>query len=175
MGQGPGDRVVTCQKSIMTGTSPNRRNAGSSGPANLLTTTASPTLSAISNEGGGQAPTTRSGLTITGRTWSQGTIAWSHFWRGWQRYTTSACPDGGWEDGFEKIALYGLNEAAVRHAALQVQDGLWRSKLGPGEDIELTLEGLAGPLYGRVIAYLKRPRAVEQTVSQPPVSEPEAR
>lgn len=73
------------------------------------------------------------------------------------------CPDGIREGGFEKIALYCLG-TEVRHAARQEEDGTWRSKLGPDEDIEHTLDGLAGPLYGRVAAYLRRPRVHPQSV-----------
>jgi hypothetical protein len=51
------------------------------------------------------------------------------------------CDGGELEPGFEKVALYALH-GVPRHAALQQEDGSWRSKLGPHEDIETTLEGL---------------------------------
>ena len=57
----------------------------------------------------------------------------------------------------EKIAIYALN-GLVKHVALQQADGAWRSKLGSDEDIEHTLDGLEGPAYGKVVAYLSRPR-----------------
>lgn len=68
------------------------------------------------------------------------------------------CADGGLEPGFEKIAIYAHESGVVRHAAKQQEDGVWRSKLGEDEDIEHTLNGLVGPFYGHVVAYLKRPR-----------------
>lgn len=55
------------------------------------------------------------------------------------------CSDGKVELGFEKIAVYALG-SEIRHAAKQMKDGSWRSKLGPDEDIEHILAGLEGPL-----------------------------
>ena len=68
------------------------------------------------------------------------------------------CDNPGLEEHIEKIALYALNGAPT-HAARQLPNGLWTSKLGPQEDIEHLLEGLEGPAYGRVVMYLKRPRS----------------
>jgi hypothetical protein len=67
------------------------------------------------------------------------------------------CPNGDLEAGVEKVALY-VAAGLVRHAAWQQEDGQWKSKLGSDEDITHTLDGLAGPKYGKVIGYLKRPR-----------------
>src|SRR5947209_7045820 len=44
------------------------------------------------------------------------------------------CPDGELEAGIEKIAIYALN-GVVKHAALQLADGTWKSKLSGHEDI----------------------------------------
>jgi hypothetical protein len=62
------------------------------------------------------------------------------------------------EQGFEKVAIYGRpNE--YTHAARQLDDGRWTSKLGPDEDIvHDDLYGLTGDLYGDVMCVLKRPR-----------------
>ncbi len=66
------------------------------------------------------------------------------------------CNDGQFEEGFEKVAIYALNNV-VTHAALQLQNGRWTSKLGKDIDIEHhTLEILAGPHYGQVVRYLRR-------------------
>jgi hypothetical protein len=65
--------------------------------------------------------------------------------------------DGNLDAGFEKVAIYAL-AGIVKHAALQLANGTWRSKLGSDKDIEHTVDGLEGPAYGKVIAYLKRPR-----------------
>ena len=69
------------------------------------------------------------------------------------------CEDGTLESGVEKVAIYALRDA-VKHAALQQENGKWRSKLGPHEDIETTLKGLIGPCYGQVVQFLARPRSV---------------
>ncbi len=69
----------------------------------------------------------------------------------------SICDNGELEIGFEKIALYTIN-GVPSHAARQLDNGNWTSKLGPLEDIEHTLEGLIGDMYGVVTQFLKRPR-----------------
>ena len=68
------------------------------------------------------------------------------------------CEDDAVEPGFDKIALYSLS-GLVKHAALQWPNGKWRSKLGPHEDIETTLQGLCGPAYGSVAQFMKRPQS----------------
>lgn len=74
------------------------------------------------------------------------------------------CFDGALEPGIEKIALFGKGPAGAEvptHAALQLENGRWTSKLGPLEDIEHDIAGAVnGPVYGAVICYLARPRPV---------------
>jgi hypothetical protein len=85
------------------------------------------------------------------------------------RFVRCGPNDGGrLEKGFQRIALYGLSEAAIRHAAKQMPNGKWRSKLGPHEDIEHALDGLVGPCYGSVIAFFKRPSEEFRDVAEPP-------
>ncbi len=66
------------------------------------------------------------------------------------------CEDGSHEPGFEKIALYA-KDAEPTHAARQLPDGRWTSKLGKLEDIAHSLEGLAECLYGEIVLFMKRP------------------
>jgi hypothetical protein len=61
------------------------------------------------------------------------------------------------ELGFEKVALYAL-AGTPKHAARQLPNGRWTSKLGELEDVEHTLEGLNGTWYGSVVSILKRLR-----------------
>jgi hypothetical protein len=69
------------------------------------------------------------------------------------------CADAELEAGFEKIALYAIGGTPT-HAARQLPDGRWVSKLGELEDIEhASLEVLSGGPYGGVIAVLRRPVA----------------
>jgi hypothetical protein len=70
----------------------------------------------------------------------------------------SRCADGGVEAGIEKIALYALG-GRPKHAARQLPDGQWTSKLGKHIDIAHTLRGVEGPVYGQVHGYMQRPRS----------------
>ena len=66
------------------------------------------------------------------------------------------CSDGVLEDGFEKVALYSLG-MMYTHAARQLPDGQWTSKLGQLEDItHTTPDAIAGSDYGEVAQYMKR-------------------
>lgn len=60
------------------------------------------------------------------------------------------------EEGFEKIALYE-KDGKPQHAARQLPDGRWTSKLGPSHDITHSLDGLNGDEYGEPVLFLKRP------------------
>lgn len=68
------------------------------------------------------------------------------------------CEDGQIEGMAEKVALYVLNGKPT-HAARQLPDGNWSSKLGKWIDITHTLHGLEGPAYGQVAGFLKRSRS----------------
>ncbi len=65
------------------------------------------------------------------------------------------CSDGELESGVRKIALYVSNNA-VQHTAGQTADGSWISKLGGSFDLVHELNGLEGPLYGQVSAFMKK-------------------
>ncbi len=65
------------------------------------------------------------------------------------------CSDGALEEGWEKVAIYATDEGP-EHAARQLENGRWSSKLGPDDDIEHTLEGLCSPIYGTVVQFLRR-------------------
>ena len=68
------------------------------------------------------------------------------------------CEDGTLEHGVEKIAIYASHTKVPRHAALQLPNGRWASKLGREDDIEHDSEkGVSGDNYGAVVAYMKRP------------------
>lgn len=70
------------------------------------------------------------------------------------------CENGGFEPGFEKIAIFAGKDREVTHAARQLRDGTWTSKLGDWEDINhRELGGLSGNLYGEPTKFLKRPAA----------------
>jgi hypothetical protein len=62
------------------------------------------------------------------------------------------------EPGIEKVALFANALGLPTHAARQLSDGRWTSKLGKGEDIEHDLHDLEGDLYGSVVLLMKRLR-----------------
>ncbi len=67
-----------------------------------------------------------------------------------------ACADDSLEVGFEKLALFADSAQAPTHAARQLPNGRWTSKLGHSEDIEHELRALEGDIYGTVALFMKR-------------------
>jgi hypothetical protein len=66
------------------------------------------------------------------------------------------CDDASVEDGYEKIALYALNNTPT-HAARLLSNGKWTSKLGKLEDIEHdTASTIEGPAYGTAVLFMRR-------------------
>jgi hypothetical protein len=66
------------------------------------------------------------------------------------------CQQADLEPGFEKIALFADADGTPTHAARQLSDGAWTSKLGMSEDIQHSLADIAGAVYGSVVQILKR-------------------
>jgi hypothetical protein len=67
-----------------------------------------------------------------------------------------SCADARLEPGYEKVVLYGAN-LFYTHAARQLSDGKWTSKLGEAEDIEHNSpEDVSAGIYGDVMKYMKR-------------------
>jgi hypothetical protein len=67
------------------------------------------------------------------------------------------CENGLHEPGVEKVALYA-SELGVTHAARQLPDGCWTSKLGRNIDITHKAVGdLEHGAYGIVVQYVSRP------------------
>jgi hypothetical protein len=65
--------------------------------------------------------------------------------------------DDGLEAGHEKVALYADDLGEWTHAARQLPDGWWTSKLGQAVDIvHRTPAALEGEVYGKVRVILKR-------------------
>jgi hypothetical protein len=65
--------------------------------------------------------------------------------------------DASLDLGKQKIAIYSDREGKPTHAARQLPDGWWASKLGESVDIEHDLSALDGPVYGTVALILARP------------------
>ncbi|WP_437436309.1 DUF7689 domain-containing protein [Pseudogemmatithrix spongiicola] len=66
------------------------------------------------------------------------------------------CPDGAHEDGVEKVVIYVDSVGIPTHAARQLRNGQWTSKLGGWEDVRHTVFGLTGTTYGEAAVYLSR-------------------
>jgi hypothetical protein len=67
------------------------------------------------------------------------------------------CDIGDLEAGFEEVAVFTKPAGTPTHAARQLPNGRWTSKLGHNEDIEHDLRGIEGRSYGQVRQFLKRP------------------
>lgn len=85
------------------------------------------------------------------------------FIRAYEAVGFSVCGDGELEEDFEKIALYAKRmpwgDVEPTHAARQLPDGTWTSKLGPCEDVgHRTVADVNGPAYGAPVQFLKRQR-----------------
>ena len=68
------------------------------------------------------------------------------------------CADGALEDGFEKVAIFHQNNAPT-HAAKQLPDGAWSSKLGDWFDISHGPDCLCGhdvDAYGEIAFFMRR-------------------
>lgn len=65
------------------------------------------------------------------------------------------CTSSSLEEGCVKIALYA-KDGMASHAARQLTNGKWTSKLGKMIDLEHELEDLEGECYGKVLEYLRR-------------------
>ena len=70
------------------------------------------------------------------------------------------CLEHSLEEGYDKVVLYAKYEGGLlkpTHAAKQLPNGKWTSKLGNLEDIEHTeLDDVSGPIYGAPVRFLRR-------------------
>jgi hypothetical protein len=71
------------------------------------------------------------------------------------------CDEAAAEERVEKVALFATADGVPTHAARQLQNGRWTSKLGELDDIEHDLQDVSGDLYGTVVRVLKRSRPPE--------------
>lgn len=71
------------------------------------------------------------------------------------------CADGELEAGYEKVAIFSLNGKPT-HAARQLPDGKWTSKLGMQVDLSHGLGALNGPQYGEPTSFVRRKLIVVQ-------------
>ena len=68
----------------------------------------------------------------------------------------TVCREHEMEPGFEKVAIYSVDNK-WKHAARQLLNGRWTSKIGRQEDIEHeSPASLCGAAYGQVSCYMRR-------------------
>ena len=66
------------------------------------------------------------------------------------------CDHGELEVNFQKVAIYVDNYGKPSHAARQLRNGLWTSKLGQSFDVTHTIYSLSDGHYGNVSVFMKR-------------------
>ena len=87
------------------------------------------------------------------------------FIQAFQTLGYAVCDDATLEPGYEKVAFYASGRGIPTHAARQLPDGRWTSKLGRYKDIvHTTLVALESSSqgssdYGTTFLFMKRPRA----------------
>lgn len=65
------------------------------------------------------------------------------------------CAVSAREIGFQKIALFN-NDGVPCHASYQLENGLWVSKLGSGEQIAHPLRAVEGSIFGHAMHFMRR-------------------
>jgi hypothetical protein len=87
--------------------------------------------------------------------WAPREVSVEAFVRAFEGLGYRRCRDGGLKRNVEKIAIYASANNAPTHAAIQMSDGLWKSKLGSGADVaHADVASLAE--YGTVTVYMRR-------------------
>lgn len=67
------------------------------------------------------------------------------------------CESPDLEDGYEKVAIFADATHDPRHAARQLPNGKWTSKLGDHVDIEhAAVQAVGGEFYGEPVVYMRR-------------------
>ena len=66
------------------------------------------------------------------------------------------CQNEDVEENYMKVALFVDDTNSVSHAARQLPDGSWTSKLGPYQDIRHSLHALEGDIYGNVAVIMQK-------------------
>ncbi|MFZ1519448.1 MAG: hypothetical protein WAU11_11765 [Ignavibacteriaceae bacterium] len=78
------------------------------------------------------------------------------FIRLYARMGYELCDHPDYEDNYEKLVLFADDASNPTHAARQLPNGKWTSKLGPSEDVEHSLKSVSDGEYGKPVVYFKR-------------------
>ncbi len=65
------------------------------------------------------------------------------------------CSNGNLEPNFDKVAVFA-KKSIPTHAAKQLSNGLWSSKLGKNIDVSHSLFAIENGHYGNVVQFLRR-------------------
>ncbi len=74
------------------------------------------------------------------------------------------CSDGSFEEGKEKIVIYLNSQGIPTHAAKQIGEDLWSSKLGPHNDVSHSLLALENGTYGNATIFMKREKSKNRLI-----------
>jgi hypothetical protein len=66
------------------------------------------------------------------------------------------CDDGEFEAGYEKVAIFSVDNVTASHASRQLNVSSWTSKLGKDMDVSHSIFSISGGYYGNVVQFLKR-------------------
>jgi len=66
------------------------------------------------------------------------------------------CSNGEFEDGFLKVAIFTDANNTPTHAARQLTNGFWTSKLGQNIDVQHSIKAMEEGEYGKVAIFMKR-------------------
>ncbi|HOB70603.1 MAG TPA: hypothetical protein PLD55_06520 [bacterium] len=66
------------------------------------------------------------------------------------------CSDGLCEEGIEKIVIFSDENGKPTHAARQIDENFWTSKLGREIDVSHTLNAMCNGDYGNPAVFMKR-------------------
>lgn len=78
------------------------------------------------------------------------------FIRAYEGLGYTPCSNFGFEKDYRKVAIFADQDGKPTHAARQLANGKWTSKLGQDVDIEHELNGVEGPVYGTAVRVLKK-------------------
>jgi hypothetical protein len=67
------------------------------------------------------------------------------------------CLDDSLQEGIEKIVIFTDQNNVPTHAARQLKNGNWTSKLGESHDVEHTIKSMHNSFYGNPKVYMSRP------------------
>jgi len=68
------------------------------------------------------------------------------------------CDNGDLEKGYLKVAIYAYHDGKPSHAARQLENGKWTSKLGVHQDVSHSIFSMSDGDYGNVVHYMRKPK-----------------